>query len=143
MPAKPNDTWVAQEVFTTLMELTRSTGYVFRWKKALQVYDAVHGYQPNSKNWGKAGGEKKYLHFTLGNMLRAQLKGGTLRRVAHGLYAFKDVTRIAKPLYVKAGNYMRGPYSCGQSDMPTAVLKKAVKWHTANPDGPKFVPIGG
>lgn len=142
MPAKPNDMWVAQEVFTILRELTASEGYLFRWKKALQVYDAVHGYQPHCKDWGKASGGKKYLHFTLGNMLRAQLSGGTIRRVTTGLYAFKDVTRIAKPLYVKSSLYLTGPYACGKSDMPAAVLKKAAAWHTKNPGGKKFSPIG-
>jgi hypothetical protein len=121
--------WVGEEVMVTLREL--SPGGVFKWHKALEAYAAIYGHH----YWGNASSrkssdpifaylkEKRYLHMSLGNLLRGQLKGGTLRRISKGLYAFTSKglyaltskRTVSYPLFCTPGSYS-GRYSHGRSD---------------------------
>jgi hypothetical protein len=77
---------VAEEVFIIVREL--SVDGKFRWKDYLNAYDAVYG--PAHWPWQKK--DRKYLHMTLGSMLKAQVKGGTIVRTwgisGRGGYSF-------------------------------------------------------
>jgi len=109
---KKGDMFVAEEVYKIVFELSRSRSYWFHWKDYLRAYDAVYGrhwrMDSSLKQRGK-GTNKRYLHMTLGNMIRAQLLGGKMRRYTRGLYAFTlnaiDNPGVpAHPLYVMPGD---------------------------------------
>jgi hypothetical protein len=86
---------VAEEVFIIVREL--SVDGTFRWKDYLNAYDAVYG--PARYPWQKDG---KHLHMTLGQMLRAQVKGGTISRTwgvsGRGGYSFTRQNWVGGPL---------------------------------------------
>ena len=110
------------EVMITLRELSKKDGYMFTWKTALRAYSAVFGkHYWESAARREPGGriatyirEHRHVVMTTYNLLRGQLKGGTLVRLHKGVYVFKDTTRIARPLYCVAGNY-GGQFSRGRS----------------------------
>jgi len=64
--------------------------------------------------------EKRYLHMTVGNLLRGQLKAGTIRRIRKGYYMFTGKP-IGFPLFCEAGFYS-GKYSGGRHDGKKAPL---------------------
>lgn len=126
-----NGMWVGEEVMTILMELASLNGFTFTWRTALEAYSSVYG-----KHYWDGGKrklndpifkylkEKRYIHMTLGNLLRGQLKGGTLRRLDKGIYVFRNL-RISRPLFCVAGNYS-GTYKHGRSDIhPFADIEAA------------------
>lgn len=115
--------YVAEEVFITLRELSKSRGYTFRWSQARMAYSSIYG----KKSW-RHHSDKSGFNMTLGNMLRAQIQGGVIARLSRGLYVFLDATRIARPLYVSAGSFKRPtfPYWSNKS-----VSTMAPDWHLA------------
>lgn len=110
---KKGDMFVAEEVYKIVFELSRADLGLFRWKDYLRAYDAVYGRHWMVKNSLKSCGKgvnKGYLHMTLGNMIRAQLVGGRIKRMSRGRYAFTAQAYLhlpgvpARPLYVSSGD---------------------------------------
>jgi len=147
-----NGMWVGEEVMLTLRELTRDSGFVFTWHKALEAYSSVYGkhYWETSTRWRTSSGgsrgideylkEKRYIHMTLGNLLRGQLKGGTIRRLDKGIYAFQALN-VSFPLFCEAGRY-GGKYKHGRSDRhPFADFgcsSSGCRCHLAGLSGPRI-----
>jgi len=143
-----NGMWVGEEVMLTLRELTRDSGFVFTWHKALEAYSSVYGKhywdhgqkRKSSDPIFKYLTEKRYIHMTLGNLLRGQLKGGTIRRLDKGIYAFQALN-VSFPLFCEAGRY-GGKYKHGRSDRhPFADFgcsSSGCRCHLAGLSGPRI-----
>ena len=86
---------VAEEVFLITRGL--STDGTFRWKDWVNAHAAVYGTPVFS--WQRNDKSHRHLHMTSGNMIRAQLRGGSIQKIARGLYKFVK-NFPAYPLYV-------------------------------------------
>lgn len=104
----------AEEVFLIVRELCAAKqgrwGGHFNWKLWFEACKAVHA----PTDFQLRNGFKQ----TVGNMLRAQVKAGTLVRTQRGKYSFSDHGRpvgnwmqiqAAKPLYVMPGSFCMAP----------------------------------
>lgn len=97
----------AEEVFMIVQGLSHKTLGRFTWRTWFRACDAV--LRPN-KYQTQAG-----FKMTVGNMLRAQVKHGTIRRHARGVYEFTpavdlfghswDRQRPRSPLYVSPDKF--------------------------------------
>ena len=94
------------EVMITLRELSKNDGYMFTWQDALRAYSAVYGkHYWESAARREPGGriatyirEHRHVVMTTYNLLRGQLKGGTLVRLDKGVYVFKDLaSQLTEP----------------------------------------------
>ena len=98
----PKPLKVAEEVLLIVRELSKKHGYTFRWRDFRDAYGAVYGKFRNHQT-------PSSFNMTVGNMIRAQVKGGIIQRVPVGdgtkrsFYIFKDVTKISHPMYIVPG----------------------------------------
>jgi len=114
-----------EEVMLMLWELTSEGKNEFTWKTAVEAYASVYGkhhWEPLSARVNPTSAmveylkRKEYVHMSLGNLLRGQLKGSIIKRIRKGVYSFMSPTfRLSRPLFCEAGSYF-GKYRAGRSD---------------------------